>query len=504
MDSRIEIVRGAADAARTEGLACFIFEGQKSAEVLPAAVSRQVEKALARRRFTGKAGKTLVLPIDDGGRVLICAGLGAHSSFNIEELHRAAAAVVRAAGSEGVAGLAVPLPVVNGSWNSGELAEATVLGLLLGGYRFRRFLTKEDGKPRKPIRLRLAVPENDPVVRAAVRRGEILAESMMLARDMVNLPSTDLTPEAMVTMVRAGLRGASVQVRVLLPREIRRERMGALLGVAKGSENGPRVVHLVYRPRTRPIARLAFIGKGVTFDSGGYNLKAGEHMDGMKADMAGAAAVFGAIRALALLGAPLEIHGVLGLVENMVSSRAFRPGDVLRTRAGLTIEINNTDAEGRLVLADLLDFARDRIRPQAMVDLATLTGACTVALGLSCTGLFSNYEPLAANLLAAAKRSGEKLWRLPLIEDYSDALESSIADLRNSGGRYGGAITAALFLSRFVPENLPWAHLDIAGPAFNDKEHPFWGKGGTGAGLLTLVQLTQALARVPRSPRRPR
>jgi leucyl aminopeptidase len=262
--------------------------------------------------------------------------------------------------------------------------------------------------------------------------------------------------------------------------------MGAFLGVAAGSQQPPKFIHLTYRPAGRPRRRVAIIGKGITFDAGGLDLKTAEGMLRMKDDMSGAAAVLGLMRAVPRLRPPVEVHGLIAATENMPSGSALRPGDVLRAMNGTTIEVGNTDAEGRLTLADALAYAARHVKPDAVIDVATLTGACVVALGPLCAGLFANDQRLADRLLAAADRAGERVWQLPLIEEYREQLKSEVADLNNVGQRGGGAITAALFLREFAGD-LRWAHLDIAGPAFTEKELPLAAKGGTGIAVRTLL-----------------
>jgi leucyl aminopeptidase len=268
--------------------------------------------------------------------------------------------------------------------------------------------------------------------------------------------------------------------------------MRALLAVARGSQEPPSVVHVVYKPRrARPKKKIVLVGKGVTFDSGGLNLKPGASMLTMKSDMAGAAAVLATMTALGEIGCRAEVHALLGLVENMTGAGAYKPGDILDTYAGKTVEIGNTDAEGRLVLADLLAHAAKKLKPTEVVDLATLTGACVVALGTMASGLFSRHDDLRDALLEAGGAAGEKLWPLPMYEEYLQLLQKGPADLCNVGDRWGGAITAALFLGEFLPRELPWAHLDIAGPAFTESDQPEAPQGATGVGVLTLLRFLE-------------
>jgi len=266
-----------------------------------------------------------------------------------------------------------------------------------------------------------------------------------------------------------------------------------LLNVSRGSFEPPKVAHIVYKPKTKPRKKVVLVGKGVTFDSGGLNLKPASGMLTMKSDMAGAAAVLSAMTSVAQTGCRAEVHGLLGLVENMTGGDAYKPGDILDTYAGKTVEVGNTDAEGRLVMCDLLAWAAEKLQPDCMVDVATLTGAVVVALGTEATGLFTRHDAMCDGLLAGASAAGEKVWRLPLYDEYLTLLQQGPADLQNVGGKWGGAITAALFLGEFVPRNLPWAHLDIAGPAFAEGAAPERDSGATGAGTATLIRWLESL-----------
>jgi leucyl aminopeptidase len=319
-------------------------------------------------------------------------------------------------------------------------------------------------------------------------RAEIASAAVALARDLVNEGPSRMDPSAMARIAQKQARLHGLRCTVLGKTELARLGLRALLEVSRGSAAPPKVVHLVYKPKGKPTHKVVLVGKGVTFDSGGLNLKPGPSMLGMKADMAGSAAVLGAMTALAQTGCRAEVHGLLGLVENMTGGAAYKPGDILDTYDGKTVEVGNTDAEGRLVLCDLLAWAAKKIKPDMMVDVATLTGACVVALGTEATGVFSRDERLRDALLTAAGAAGEKFWPLPMYDEYLALLRHGPADLNNVGGRWGGAITAALFLGEFVPRGLSWAHLDIAGPAFAENETPDRAEGGTGAGAATLIR----------------
>jgi leucyl aminopeptidase len=326
-------------------------------------------------------------------------------------------------------------------------------------------------------------------VQEGARRAEVQGRAVSLARELVNLPPCELYPQTFAARARLVAQAAGVECTVLDEYQLESERMAALLAVARGSDRPPRLVVLRYRG-TRDGRTLGLVGKGVTFDSGGLSLKTTEQMRDMKCDMAGAAAVLGAVQAIAELRLPANVLGVLPLVENLPGGRAMKLGDVLRARNGKTIEVLNTDAEGRLILADALAYAADQ-QVDHLVDLATLTGACMVALGAEVAGLMTNDEAWAETVRAAARRAGEKLWPLPMFEHYAELIKSHIADVKNTGGtRYGGAISAAKFLQEFVG-GVPWAHLDIAGPAWAEEETATRDPGGTGCFVRTLIELAR-------------
>jgi leucyl aminopeptidase len=318
-----------------------------------------------------------------------------------------------------------------------------------------------------------------------------VAEATNDARDLVNEPGNTLTPTELARRAKELTRGVSVRCQVLGPPELRRLRAGALLGVARGSQEPARLIVLEYREGRRGGPHLGLVGKGITFDSGGISIKPAENMEAMKGDMAGAAAVIAATRAIAELSLPIHVTTVVAATENLPSGTALKPGDILRAMSGKTIEVINTDAEGRLVLADALHFARSR-KVTHLVDAATLTGACVVALGTLNSGAFTNNQALLDKVLAAGRAAGERIWALPMDAEYDELIKSDIAEIKNSGGRKGGAITGAKFLQHFVGDT-PWVHLDIAGTFETDKEKGYQGKGGTGVMVRTFVNLAVEL-----------
>jgi leucyl aminopeptidase len=326
-------------------------------------------------------------------------------------------------------------------------------------------------------------------VDAAIARGVAIAEGVCLARDLVNEPPASLTPVEFATRAVATGKKTGFKVSVLDEKGIAREKMGLLMAVAKAAlpYTPPRVVRLEYRPKGKARKHICLVGKGLTFDSGGLDIKPADGMLDMKIDMSGAAAVLGAMSAIARIKPDVAVTGYLGCVENGIGGNAYHPGDILTSRKGLTIEINNTDAEGRLVLADVIDLALEKDKPDLLIDLATLTGACMVALGPTTAGVFTDDDALAADIQTIGKRCGEDFWRLPLNDDLMGQLKSPIADSKNTGTRMGGAITAALFLKMFVDGRATWAHIDLAGPASSEKETEYLARGGTGFGVRTLV-----------------
>ncbi len=359
-----------------------------------------------------------------------------------------------------------------------EASYALAEGLLLGGYRFDKY--KGESAESK---VRFVIAQG---FGPAVEKAQQVAAGVYLARDLVNEPPNVLNPAELARRAEKMARAEGLEVRVLGPAEIQKMGMGAYWAVAQGSANEPRFIELVYRPKGEVKRRVALVGKGLTFDTGGYSLKPADSMKTMKGDMSGAAAVLGAMQTIARLQPPLEVRAYVAAAENMISGHAYRVDDIIRAFNGKTIEVLNTDAEGRLTLADALAYASSQ-EPEAIVELSTLTGSCVVALGRQIAGLFSSDEPLARELQKAAAAAGEKVWQMPMEEDYRKLLKSEVADLKNIGNRWGGSIQAALFLSEFV--SVPFVHLDIAGPAFveNAADNPHGPAGGTGFGVRTLV-----------------
>ncbi len=469
------------------------------------ALGGRIAKILATGDFRGRRGETLLLYPEAGveAKRLVLVGLGEEAEVDADALREAAGAAVRVAEQRGGGTVAWVAPALR-RVRPPAVAQALAEGAVLAAYRFDRYQgVREDGEPRPRAQRFTVLFERGGELRAAragASSGVQLAECQNLARNLSNEPPNTLTPAALARTAEKVAKEVGLRVRVLEPAELRKRKMGAMLAVAQGSHNTPRLIVLEHNapPRGRRGARgrqrtVCLVGKGVTFDSGGLSIKPSTSMVKMKHDMSGGAAVIGALRAAALLKLPLHVVGVVGAVENMPSGTAYRPDDIVTSASGRTIEVSNTDAEGRLVLADALHFARTEYEPDALVDLATLTGACTVALGPWAAAVLGNDERLSDLLVEAGESCGERLWPLPLWDVHREHMRGRVADVKQTGGREGGTITAAAFLSYFVGET-PWAHLDIASTADTEQGGPLQTPGATGFGVRTLVE---ALRRFP-------
>jgi leucyl aminopeptidase len=445
---------------------------------------------LAERGFEGSLGETLAVPADDG-TTIVAVGMGERSKLDAETLRRAAAALVKAAWRDAGVATTLPAAATGTGLSAARAAQAVAEGAVMGAYRYVRY--KSDPKACA-IESVVVVGAGGAPVRAAIARGARIGEAVNLARDLANTPAGDLPPARLAEVAVELAEGSGLAVEVWDEARIEAEGLGGLAGVARGSVQPPRLIRLTYEPPGgRARGSVALVGKGVTFDSGGLSLKPAEAMETMKTDMSGAAAVVAAMSVLAAVGARARVVGIVPVTENMPGGRAYKPGDVLRFRNGKTAEVINTDAEGRLILADALSLAVEE-GVDAIVDVATLTGACMVALGPKIAGLFATSDDWADQVAEAAARGGERVWRLPLPDDYRKMIDSDVADMKNTGGRHGGAITAALFLREFVGD-VPWVHLDIAGPARLDGDDGYTPKGATGAGVRTLVEVVAAFRR---------
>ena len=452
---------------------------------LNASLGGAIADLIQEAEFTGKASEQLSTRIAGAGslRYLVLIGLGPSDAFKLDGLRIAAAAGAKYAKTQRCKTFGVNLP----RWENEAVhsAQAIAEGIELAIHQDNRFKSEpNDGKPE--VKLERVDLLNLGNQAAAIERARQICEGVILARELVNAPANVITPVTLAETAQDIAAEGNLTTEILEKEDCEALGMGAYLGVAQASDLPPKFIHLTYRPSGTPKRKLAIVGKGLTFDSGGLNLKpSGSGIETMKMDMGGSAATLGAAKVIAALQPDVEVHFIVAATENMISGRALHPGDILTASNGKTIEINNTDAEGRLTLADALVYA-EKLEVDAIVDLATLTGACIVALGNDIAGLWSPQDDLADELKRAAEQAGEKFWQLPLESSYFDGLKSSISDMKNTGPRAGGSITAALFLQKFV-EQTPWAHLDVAGPVWAEKEAGYNGVGGTGFAVRTLV-----------------
>lgn len=453
--------------------------------------------APALRDFKGKADELALLhghPDLAVPRVL-AVGLGPRETLDLHGVRKAVASAVRRCRQQGYSSILLPEPALARLPGGRErLVEESVCAALLGLYRFAGLKKPADDEPADPQWLALgfdgqSVPDG---AHAAARRGENAAGAVRLTRDLATTPGNLLYPEKLALRAQELAGELGFQCTVLDEAELEKEGMGALLAVGQGSARPPRLVVLEHAPGGHEQEKpLIFVGKGITFDTGGISLKPAANMQQMKADMTGAAAVLAAVAALAREGAPRRVIGLMACAENMPDGRAMRPGDVVRAASGDSVEILNTDAEGRLVLCDALAYAQKQWTPAALVDIATLTGACAVALGTQLAGLFCDDEDLSERIRAAGGVCGEEYWPLPLWKPYTEQLKSEVADICHMGPREGGAINAALFLQHFVHEGVRWAHLDIAGVDWATKATALCPVGPSGFGARTLVELAR-------------
>ncbi len=459
-----------------------------------------VLKTAAQEGFKGKTEQVLVLHTHGkvaAGRLMLL-GLGSRTRFTPEVLRLACGRAIKTANRLRLKSAVFALPVVR-EVEAG--LKAVVEGFELGAYRYDRWRTtnKEEKAAARVTTVTLLLPDGVKKDKAQAKaQGPIveLAQRVSVAtnwaRDLVNEPAGTMTPTALAEEAKRMAKESGLNLQLGDRKKLEELKMGMFIGVTQGSKEEPRLIHISYIPQDPEHAKrpaVALVGKAITFDSGGLSLKTAEGMVDMKTDMAGSAAVLGAMSVIAWLKPPFPVHAYMGACENMPSGTAYRPGDVLVSRLGKTVEITNTDAEGRLVLGDILAWANES-KPALLVDLATLTGACVVALGNYIVGAFGEDDQAVWSLLEAARGAGEELWRMPVTDLQKDALRSEIADMKNSGERWGGAINAAMFLKEFVGET-PWVHLDIAGPSQSPKERGYHGKGATGVGVRTLVELVR-------------
>lgn len=489
----IKVKRGRIEEEPAEAIVLSCFEDdkelQKGVKLINKRLSNKIEKIIKDGEFKGKANQISLLHTigEIPAKRIILVGLGKKKEFSIDKVRQAIGCVSKYLRRIGVKRITTPL---HGGGLSGisvsDSAQAIVEGSILGLYQFNKYRTQNLDELREVKELIIVDDHNLDKIKKGAKRGEIIAAATNFARDLVNHPSNYVTPTRMADAARDIARECNLRCKILERSDMERLGMGGLLGVAKGSQEPPKFIILEYQGAKKNTNPIVLVGKSITFDSGGISLKPSEKMEQMKDDMSGGASVLGCMQAAARLEIPLNIVGLLPTTENMPSGSAIKPGDVLKTMSGKTIEVISTDAEGRMILADALTYA-GRYKPAAVIDLATLTGACVIALGNFATGLMGNNNKLTDKIRKAGDLSGERVWELPLWEEYNEQIKSDIADLKNVGGRAAGTITAGAFLSKFV-ENYPWVHLDIAGTSWNESDRQYIPKGGTGVGVRLLTQ----------------
>jgi leucyl aminopeptidase len=494
MNPRILIGKGVLERQKADFVALPIalgtLETDPQFDRLNRAVDGELRVLAQQAEFTGRADQ--VFECTTLGRLpqqrILLVGTGADEAREESRMRNFAAVAVRHGGNSGAARLALELPANLVAEQLRAIAE----GIMLGAYRFTKYLTSER-RPKRQIEavILCGLLKETASAKRAIESGQKIGQAVSLCRDAVNEPSNVMTPVRFAQSASEIARRHGFRTKILDARGIDRAGMSLLSAVGRGSRNEPRFVHLTYVPKSRPKKKIVLLGKGLTFDSGGLCIKPAAGMDEMKSDMAGAAAVLGVMDAVGALTPAVEVHGLFVLAENMPDGNAYRPGDVFGSLDGKTVEIINTDAEGRLALADGLAYAR-KLRPDLIVDAATLTGASMVALGKSCSAYFTADEDWSNRFKLAAQMAGESFWRMPLLAEMRDQLKSDVADLKHTGDRFGGSISAAMFLKEFVGE-VPWIHCDVAGPVLADRPRNMYPKGATGHPVLTFIRFIEAL-----------
>lgn len=494
---KINVKVGAVEKEAAEILVFYLYEDvrimSESLAFCNKALHDGISELIKKKEFIAKLNKTMVLPTY--GKIpakrILLVGLGKKQDVTLDKIRQAAGTTASAVRDMGVSEGTAVMDSIDISASLSEWCQAYVEGARLSLYKFRRYkdVPPEERQELKILTLLFTQKDAVTTVRDAVTCGQIIADAVSFTRDLVNTPSRDKTPAILAEYAVKMAKELGMQCKVMSLPELKRLGMGGLLGVAQGSVQPPKFIILDYNARAKNQDNLVFVGKGITFDSGGICLKQAKDMDLMKSDMSGAAAVMGTMMAVSKMKLPQHIVGLMPCTENMPGGSAMKPGDIIQFSSGKTAEIVNTDAEGRLILADALAYA-ENYRPRAVIDLATLTGSCVVALGTVVTGMMGNNEALKKRVQIAGEKSWERVWELPLWEEYQEQIKSDIADIKNVGGPHGGAITAACFLSKFA-EKYPWVHLDIAGTSWCEKNGAYTQKGASGVGVRLLVQLAR-------------
>ena len=491
----IQVKSGELTTTATDVLVCLDFEKEKTMgkhiKALDRTLSGQLTDLRQNGEFQGKPNQATLVHMNGkvSAKRILLVGVGTREDLTLDRLRQAMATAVKRVRQVKAKGCVCVMPDVPKSVGHADIvAQVLIEGAILGDYRFTEYRTNESENGKSLQSCTLLLPQGSDLsdVKEGARRGQISGEATCFVRDLCNHPANVMTPSRVVAEARKIARESKIQLKVLEKKDMEKLGMGGLLGVSRGSIEPPKFIILTYsggRPTQKPVV---FVGKTVTFDSGGISLKPSENMEQMKADMTGGAEVLATVRAASRLQLPLNVVGILPVTENMPGGKATKPGDILNMLSGKTVEVQNTDAEGRLILADGLAYA-SLLKPACVIDIATLTGACIVALGQFAIGMLGTDDTLKGDLRKAGEGSGERVWELPLWDEYFEQLKSDVADMRNIGGRGAGTITAALFLKQFIGD-YSWAHLDIASTDWSASERPYLPKGPTGIGTRLLIQ----------------
>lgn len=480
---------GKIEETTAKAVAFLVYEGDFTLlDRVDEEIGEQIRTIAANCKFKAEKGKILSIPMGKGKiDAYYLVGLGKVGKADLQTFRYCCGELVRRAAAENVDSMLVLTPRDADL----ELSRAVAEGCLLSSYSFDKYKTEKKDDGTTKIR-EIFVYGGDS---KGIEMGRIFASSQNFSRDLANEPGNVINPGILAGKAKLLAEEYGLSCSIWDAEKLEKEGMLALWHVGKGSENPPCLIHLCYKPSVAPNAKLAFVGKGITFDSGGLNIKPGDYMRNMKEDKTGACNVLGIIKGIAELKPDVEVHVVAGAAENMPGGRAYRPDDIIRARNGKTIEIDNTDAEGRVTLADSLSFASE-LKPDIIIDMATLTGACAVALGNYTAGLFTNAYEAGEKVLDAATRSGERFWKLPMDDEkLREQIKTPFADVLNSGGRWGGAITAAMFLEEFVGEGIPWVHLDLAGVDNYKEPFGYYPKGAAAFGVRTCLELALSYCR---------
>ncbi len=501
---KLSVTFGAAEKVSTGVIIISLSENTKKLppelNALNKASGSAISSLLKNGDFTGKLNETTIIPTDKKiipKRVLL-VGLGKPDEFSLDKVRQAAGTATRIIQKKKFKNPAILLYKMGNKGVSLENVTRSVAeGILLSLYNFTMYKTLKKDEKTTITNFSLVVQKRDDLekVRSEAKRAEIIAEAVHFTRDIVNMAGSDATPTFLANKAKEISKKTGVKCKILSGPQMKKLGMNGTLNVSRGSSQPPKFIILEYNTKKKSNDTIVLVGKGVTFDSGGISLKPGANMDLMKADMSGAAAVLGTFKAISRLKPSSHIVGLVPCTENMPGGRALKPGDIIKYMSGKTVEVLNTDAEGRLILADAISYAK-RYKPDALIDIATLTGACVAALGTFASGMLGNNEELKDRIKHSGEICHERVWELPLWKDYYELIKSNIADIKNTGGRYAGTITAACFLGEFV-EDYPWVHLDIAGTFLVEKDTPYIRKGASGVGVRLLTHLIQNWKKMP-------